>query len=168
MIERLIKMKTRIIHTKYWKDPFVRSLTIIQSHLYLYLLTNEHVNIIHCYECPDDLISFETKIDMRDIVETKNLLERNKKVSFFDSYVFLNNSHKYEKFVGEKNETAKNKLIEEMSDKVRKWYESKYTPIDTPIHRDYKTETINNKSENKNHKTEIRGIEELRSKIKTL
>lgn len=186
-------MRTRIIHTKIWKDEYIANLTLSEKMLFFYLLTNEKVNIIHCYELSEREISFDTGIDRGIIAKAKVKFEKDNKMKFFKDYIFLINANKYETYTGEKNEEAKRKLIKEMSESVLDWYNNiKDTPIDTPIDRvsipsiNHNTEIINQEEGivkgrgdiklfleefNKNFKTKYRPTndrkEKLRLRLKT-
>ena len=61
-------MKVRSFHTRIWTDSYFLSLSPQEKLLFLYYIFNERVNIIFCYECPDDVVRFETGIN-KDIVE---------------------------------------------------------------------------------------------------
>lgn len=142
-------MKTRIIHTKIWKDEFLSELTPTEKLLFIYYITNERVNIIHCYEITDREVMFDTGID-RGIIEAFKEKVRGK-IAFKDSYVFLLNASRYESYKGNLNETAKVKLLGELPKSILDWYNNILnTGIDTPLKGtiNNKSEIINNKSEN--------------------
>lgn len=149
-------MKTRILHTKVWKDKFFVELTPTEKLFFIYLLTNERVNIIHCYELTEREIQFDTGIDTPTIKGMKKKLQEKDKIFFHKDWIYLRNASKYESYSGSKNERAKQKIEQEMCAVVYDWYINiKDTPIDTPIHTLYKSETINHKSETINKKTKI-------------
>lgn len=60
----------RKIHTKFWSDPFVESLTPEKKYFYLYLLTNEKTKQCGIYEITIRQMSYDTGY----VVETVNLL----------------------------------------------------------------------------------------------
>lgn len=127
-------MKNRLIETKFWKDSYIVTLTVEERLLYLYLLTNERVNIIHCYEITEREILFDTGIDRGILQKAKEKFQQDGKITFYKEYVFLNNSDKYESYTGELNEKAKLKLQKQMPVDVYEWYRGIYTPIyTTPI-----------------------------------
>lgn len=143
-------MKTRIIHTKLWTDSFFLDLPFEERYLFLYYLSNSHVNIIHMYECPNALASMETGLTKEIVEKTKIKFERAKKIFFFKNYVYLKNAVKYESYTGEMNEKAKGKLFNELSKDVLSWYNKiSNTPIDTPL-----IPSIIHNSENISHKLE--------------
>lgn len=145
-------MKSRIVHSKFFSDSFIRTLKPLERYLFLYFLTNEHINIIHLYECPDDVILFESGVDQKTLEVFKEKIGATGKILFYQGYVLLRNADKYETYVGEKNLIAKSKLFEQLPSSVLDWYNKiKDTPIDTPIEGVY-IPTINHKSEIINHK----------------
>ena len=151
-------MKTRLLETKFWKDTYIVGLTIEQRLLYIYFITNERVNIIHCYEITDREIQFDTGIDRGIITPSKTRFQKDGKFSFYKDYVFLLNACKYESYVGEKNDNAKLKLYKQMPPDVLDWYRGIYTPLIGTIsqyqYQNHKSEIINQKS-----KAEIASIE---------
>lgn len=117
-------MKTRILHSKFWKDSFVSTLSSDEKLLFVYLILNEHVNILHLYECSDREIMFDTGLDTKALQKAKETLQKAGKVYFFDGYVFLRNAHKYEEYNGPLHDKARDKILKELSEGVRKWYSS--------------------------------------------
>lgn len=120
-------MKTRIIHTKFWKDDYIVSLTSEEKMMFIYFITNEYVNILHLYYLPDRVILFDTGIDrgMLDLIKQK--FQNDKKIYFKDGWVFLRNAHRYESYEGEKNNACKEKILKECGKKIRDWYRGIYT-----------------------------------------
>jgi hypothetical protein len=145
-------MKTRIIHTKFWKDDFVSSLTPEEKLIFNFYITNEGVNILHLYELPDREIIFYTGVSEATLKTAKEKLQKAGKLFFNDNFVFLKNADRYENFSGEKNDKAKVVILKEVPIKIKDWYNKiKNTPIDTPP-----IGSINQKSEIITHKSEIR------------
>jgi len=144
-------MKTRILHTKIYSDSYFVELNPSEKLLFIYYLTNENVNIIGCYECPDRKTSFDTGIDTPKIRVFQEKMEGVGKMFFKDGYVFLKNFTKYENYTGELNEKAKVKLLEQLSIPVREWYEGGMKGVYIPT-INHKSEIINNKSKIINHK----------------
>jgi hypothetical protein len=154
-------MKTRILHTKIYSDSFFIELTPIEKLLFIYLITNESVNIIHLYECPDRKIMFDTGLTKDQLIKAKDKFQDAGKIYFFKGYVFLKNSSKYETYAGGLNDKAKENAIAVLDQEIVSWYEAilanKNTPIDRGIDTPLKG-TINHKSEIIIHKSETRGI----------
>jgi hypothetical protein len=143
-------LKTRIVHTKFWNDSFILSLNPTEKLLFIYLLTNEQVNIIHLYECPDEKILFDTGIDRGILQKAKDKFEKAGKIYFKDGFIYLKNSYKYEKYVGEKNDLAKQNLYNQLNGSILKWHRGIDRGIDTP-----RIGTINHNTEIRNHKSKI-------------
>jgi len=162
-------MKTRILHTKLWKDSFFSKLSISEKILFVYFLTNEKVNIIHCYEITDREIMFDTGINSPTIEVFKQKVTEAKKMFFFKDFVYLYNATKYENYTGGKNEAAKEKLIDEMNPEIKGWFINiKNNPINTSIDRGIYTPsigTINHKSEIINNKLKTK--DDTNNKINT-
>jgi hypothetical protein len=144
-------MKTRIIQTKFWADGYISTLTTQEKLLFMYFLTNDRVNIIHCYECPDQYILLETGVSRGVLERCKQKLERDGKIKFFKGYIRLVNADKYESYRGADNEKAKEKSIQELSLDVLDWYNNKK---DTPV-EGVLTGTVHQVDSTINHKSEI-------------
>ena len=154
-------MLTRILYTDIWLDQFFIGLTRDEKLLFIYFLTNERVNIIHLYQCPDRRIVADTGIDTPIIKKAKEKFEKARKMFFKDGFIFLKNAHRYEKYEGPKNETAKSKLFSRLSKSILDWYNKlSDTPIDRGIDTLHKSEIINHKSEIINQRS--KGMQSLR------
>lgn len=148
-------MLTRILFTKFWTDPYIQSLSHVETVLFAYFLTNQHINIINCYEVSDATIRFEAKVNQKDLDHFKAKMMRDHKFYFVDGYVISVNLPKYEAYKGSKNDVAKSVMLNRVPLAIReirnlvlegKTYTPIYTPIDTPMHTPYKSEIINHKS----------------------
>lgn len=149
-------MQTRILYTKIWEDDFFCELTPSEKVVFIYYITNNAVNILHCYECPNRKVAFETGVSLDTIEKAKAKFTASGKMSFFSNYVYLANASKYETFTGEKNESAKAKIKSRMSHDVLDWYEA---ILDRGIDRGIYTPSIgarSQKSEIRSKKSEIR------------
>lgn len=139
-------MKTRVIQTRFWKDSYISELTPNEKLVYIYLLTCDRVNIIHCFEITDKEIAFDTGIDTPMITSIKGVLAKHGKIAFHKNFICLLNAYKYESFEGNLNDKAKERLIKEMGEEIEEWYRGIYTPL---------IPTRNKKSEIRNYNTEI-------------
>lgn len=83
-------MKTRIIHTKIWEDPFFRGLSKPARYLFFYFITNYRINLCGIYELSDDLICFETGFEKKELEKLKR--EMHPKIQFFDNWVYVVNA----------------------------------------------------------------------------
>ncbi len=155
-------MKTRIVHTKIWSDNYYVDLSPIEKFLFLYFLANENVNIIHCYECPDRKIVYDTGITKDQLEKAKQKFETSGKIYFNKGYVLLKNASKYEEYTGPLNEKAKDAAIKVLDRDILSWRErvlsNQNTPIYTPIDTGKDASPIgdiNHKSEIINQKEEV-------------
>lgn len=119
-------MKTRILHTKIWNDTWFRSLTTEEGLFFFYLLTNECCNVLEIYELPQSISTFQIGIDEKKQVEMKEKFKQAGKIDFYKDYIHITNAYKYQFYKGAKNNSAKLRLIYEMSDGV-------ILHFDTPI-----------------------------------
>lgn len=154
-------MKTRILQTKIWKDSYFSSLNHSERLLFLYLLTTERVNILHCYEVTSREISFDTGINTPMVDDIKAKFKKDNKFDFYKDWVRIINAYKYEDYRGEKNDTAKEKLLREMSEDVLAWYKG---VLDRGIDRGIDTPSIGSI----NHNTEIISNKEVVKEKKPL
>ena len=136
-------MITRILYTDIWVDDFFFTLSSEEKLLFIYFLTNERVNIIHLYQIHDKRIEADTGINTPIIRKAKVKFEKAGKIYFKDNFVFLKNASRFEKYEGEKNEIAKEKLFARLSKQTIDWYNN---INDTPIHTPTMIPSINHKS----------------------
>jgi hypothetical protein len=130
-------MDTRIVHTRFWSDNFVSQLNFEERALFMYFLTNSHINLIHCYELPDRDIMRETGCTQRQLDIFKSKVEAAGKIFFYKGWITMKNFERYNRYTGRSNELAKAKQLNYLSQEVRDWrnavLEGKtYTPVDTP------------------------------------
>lgn len=139
-------MKTRIIHTKFWTDSYIRTLVLNEKFFYFYLISNEFINVLHIYEIPTDIASFQTKIPVTEIEQIKNKFKADGKIDFKNEWIHLINADKYSYYKGIKNNYLKLRLLLEMSEDTFIYYKS---PIETII-KNIIEESKNNSLEDKN------------------
>jgi len=136
-------MQTRIIHTKLWRDGWFVNLSNDAKFLWVYLLTNDKINICGIYEITDREIIFDTSIDTSILDKIKKELEP--KAIFYKGYVKVANAEKYNNYRNSpKNEIAYNRELSRIPKDVLDTY-----GIDTSIHTSIHT-PINKKSEKGN------------------
>ena len=145
-------MKTRIIHTKVWRDGWFVNLSKEAKLLWIYLLTNDKINISGFYEITDRELEFDLgfKVD-KDITD-----QLKPKAIFCMGWVFIPNIEKYNSYRNSpKNQTAFIREIECIPRVVINTILSD-TSIDTSIDTTpILLKIINHKSETKNQKPEI-------------
>lgn len=105
-------MKTRIVHTKIWEDEWFYSLSRDARELFLYVLTNQRINLSGMYQLPDRVILSDTKIGSDGLQTAKQ--ELLPKVIFYESWVYIKNAEKLSNFSGSKNEIAKQKELNDV------------------------------------------------------
>lgn len=147
-------MKSRRVETKIWEDRYFMALDSNEKLVFAYLLLNERINIVHCFELAPETISHHTKVNTDQVTNYMNKFERDGKIAQKNGYIMLLNSWKYETYTGTTNEEARAKILKEMGTEVRQWHETTlracmdgtYTPTliqqqnasdsdpDTPIH----------------------------------
>lgn len=115
-------MKTRILHTKIWSDSWFRRLETTEKVFFLYLISNELVNIIHLYELPISVATMQTNIPVEDLERIREKFQEDNKIDFYGDYVLINNAYKYQYYKGIKNNRLKLRLVFEMSDDTIKHY----------------------------------------------
>jgi len=87
-------MKTRIVHTKVWRDEWFANLSKDAKFLWLYLITNDQINICGIYEITNREILFDTGIEVTDKMKD----ELKPKAIFVKTWVFIPNIEKYNKY----------------------------------------------------------------------
>lgn len=115
-------MKTRILHTKIWSDSWFRRLETTEKVFFLYLISNELVNIIHLYELPISVATMQTNIPVEDLERIREKFQEDNKIDFYGDYVLINNAYKYQYYKGIKNNRLKLRLFFEMSDDTIRHY----------------------------------------------
>ena len=148
-------MKARVIQSKIWTDEYFFSLSLEEKIVFLYLITNESINIIHLYQITPQRIAADTGVSVDKVLKTLQKFNNDKKIFFFKNHVFLKNAYKYQDYKGKKNEEAKKRLLSELPKDVLDWYKAILDRgIDTTIDRGIDT-LYNKKLEINNKKLEI-------------
>lgn len=154
-------MKTRVIHTKFWKDGYVAKLNRAEKIVFIYLLTNENVSMSGIYELNDLEIKTWLGITDTELEEAKKKLQSGGKVFFKDGWVCLKNHNKYNSYGrGEKQAAA---LVKERSLIPKEIQDYFDTSMDTSIggvsilDLNPKSETLNPKSES------LKGLDSINS-----
>lgn len=145
-------MKTRIIQTKIWKDNYYGELNRVEKLLFIYLLTNEKVNLCGIYELSDREIKFDLDLNETELQEAKAHLQQDGKFIFLNGWVKIINYDKYNSYTGEKNETAKEKELKLIPIELKEYPIDRVSTILDSLNN-HKSEIINKKSEIRNHKT---------------
>lgn len=80
-----------MITTKMWSDNWFIDLDPIEKLIFVYILTNEKTNILGLYELPLRIMSIETGIEKEMIEKVLNRFKEDKKVMYFDGWIFIKN-----------------------------------------------------------------------------
>jgi hypothetical protein len=126
-------MKTRIVHTRFWQDEFVNTLTPKEKLLFIYLLTNDRVSLTGMYELPDKYIKADLELTDKELEVAKEKLQKNNKILFCDGWVKIVNHDKYNSYTGEPIQKAKLKELALVPDKLIHYRYPINTSIDTSI-----------------------------------
>jgi len=110
-------MKTRILWTKIWDDSWFDSLSQDSRMLFIYLLTNQDINLCGCYYLPDKKIKYHTQLSNEELIKAKKELDP--KVKFLENWVYVVNSQGYNHFTGKSNEVAIEKEIGQIPKKIK-------------------------------------------------
>jgi len=143
-------MKTRIIHTKFWTDTYIRRLEKIdEKYLFFYLITNEFINIIALFELPFDIVSQQTGVEENRVKEVFEKFAGDNKIKMFGEYIYLTNAYKYQYYKGSKNNHLKLRLVYELNNETLKHFSEEVIEIfnlvsDEHKHSDKKDEKITN------------------------
>jgi hypothetical protein len=83
--------KQRIIKTTFWTDTRVERLDPSEKLVYLYLLTNENVDLCGIYEISLRRVSFETWFEISMIDKIIQRFTKDKKVYYIDGWILISN-----------------------------------------------------------------------------
>ena len=144
-------MKTRIIHTKIWEDEWFTNLNKEGKLLFLYLISNQRINLCGAYEITDRVILFETGLKSSELQKAKN--ELIEKVIFYEGWIYVKNAKRHSYFKGEKNEVAISKEMSLIPKKIRKCFiEGKCDRVSVEYPYPMDTSIIITSNHNNNHK----------------
>lgn len=145
-------MKTRIIYTDFWRDNYISELSAKEKLAFIYLLTNDSVNICGIYQIPDKYVRMELDLSPKEWDDIKAKFINDGKFYFKNGWVKILNYEKFNSYTGEKNESAKNR---ELSVVPREMIEYQYS-----IDRVSATaDSLNNQNQNQNQMGIVKGGE---------
>jgi hypothetical protein len=155
-------MKTRVIHTKFWTDTYIQGLRPTERLLFIFLLSNEQVNMTGAYEMNFGYMQYCTGIGQADIITTLEKFQQDRKIAYVDGYVVLLNHLKYQNY-SKGNENQQKAFEREkslLSDSVRDFIDNKgesTSPqlVGNQLPTIHKSEIRNKKTKNIKQKTEI-------------
>ena len=115
-------MKTRILHTRFWQDNFVCSLSKNEKLLFIYLLTNDKIGLTGIYECPDKFIRMELELTEKELNMAKDKFQKSGKFYFDNGWIVTVNVNKYNNYVSSpKVKMAYNKELKNVPEKLKKF-----------------------------------------------
>ncbi|GAI73721.1 unnamed protein product [marine sediment metagenome] len=94
-------------------------LNLREKLVFIYLITNEKVNICGIYELPDKYIRFDLDLKQTELDKIKQKFMEDGKFLFVDGWIKILNYQIYNRFLGEKNEVAKEKELALIPIKIR-------------------------------------------------
>jgi len=132
--------------------------------LFLYLITNQRINLCGIYRLPDRVINFDTRIKGEKLQKAKSeLLE---KVFFYDGWVYVKNAQILGGYKGEKNEVAIKQEMADIPENVKNCLFKGICPrVSEKEDRvsEVSDTSINHKSEIINHKSEYSSVDFLKN-----
>lgn len=111
-------MKTRIVWTKIWEDDFFVSRSRIGKLLFLYLITNQRINLSGFYEISDRVIMFDLGLSKIELEKAKR--EVFPKVVFYKGWVYVVNAKELGGYKGKKNKIAIEKELYQIPSHIKK------------------------------------------------
>lgn len=100
-----------MIYTKFWYDNYISGLSAKEKLLFIYLISNEKVNICGIYEMPDKYILLDTGLKLKELEVIKDKFMKDGKFAFIDGWVKIMNFEPYNSFSGELNDKAREKEL---------------------------------------------------------
>ena len=160
-------MQTRIIHTKIWDDEWFQTLGDDPQKLFIYLLTCQDVNQCGMFEITDRKLNYYLHLEGDRLTKAKKGLEP--KVIFHNSWVYIRNLNKFNKFSGDRNVSASLSELLKVPTSFIEYIRSIDTSMDTSIYTTLNHNLNNNTNLNLNYKEEQLMtkdfMEEMRNKI---
>lgn len=81
--------KTRYIKTDFWSDSFIETLTPEEKLLFIYLFSNERVDLCWIYEITLKKVAFESWIELKKVESILDKFSKKDKVYFIDWYIYI-------------------------------------------------------------------------------
>ncbi len=87
--------KTRYIKTDFWSDSYIETLDPTEKLLFIYLFTNDRLDLCGIYEITLRKISFETGINEENLVKILTKFSEKWKIYYIDWYIYVANFTKH-------------------------------------------------------------------------
>ncbi len=91
-------MKHRQFKTDFWRDSYISKLTHIEKNLFIYLFTNDKVNMCGIYELPDRFILTETNTTQEELDSIKKKFAGGFKYFFYKDWIYIANYGEHNRF----------------------------------------------------------------------
>jgi len=88
--------KLRSVNTHFWSDNYVIGLDPIEKLVFLYLLTNEHTNMLGAYELHITKIAFDTGNPLPRVRKALEGFERDGKIAYVSGFIIFKNFLKHQ------------------------------------------------------------------------
>lgn len=108
----------RIFSTEFWDDDFVVNLNPVEKLFFIYLFTNEKTNVAGTYQISIRRMAFDTGVEENAIKNLIKRLEESGKVKYVDGWMLIRNYDRHQRLRGEKVEVLRNRIIDELPDRV--------------------------------------------------
>ena len=84
-------MKYRQIKTDFWQDGYISELTDKEKLFFIYLFTNDRVNMCGIYELPDKFMLPTLGATLGELENMKQKMQKDNKYAFYKGWVFIIN-----------------------------------------------------------------------------
>lgn len=91
-------MKYRQIETNFWEDSYILELTNSEKIFFIYLFTNDKVNLCGIYELPDRVICSTLGATLGELANLKLKMEKDNKYAFYKNWVYIVNFSDHNKY----------------------------------------------------------------------
>ena len=133
-----------------WSDEWFSLLSLESKLLFLYFLTNNHINLTGIAEIPERNICFETGLTLIQLKKAKK--DMGNKVLFYKSWIYVVNVGRYDTFAGGKLVIARDNQMKEIPLEVKDKFDIPYDTVSIPYDTS-KEEYSNSKEEKSKVKT---------------
>jgi len=91
-------MNYRKIATTIWNDNYFLELPDKEAKIFIYLFTNDKVNLVGIYELPDRIICSIVGATLQEWTKIKEKFERDRKYFFYKGWIYISNFAKHNSF----------------------------------------------------------------------
>jgi len=130
-------MNTRIVKTSLWRDNKIQHLSKNSTLLFVYLITNECINLCGLYELPDTYLSLQCKLTDEELQVSKKDLQAIKVAYFYEGWIYMPNSLRHNKYhKSPKTMTAYTNQVTAIPTKIKDYFRNLHgdSSIDSTIH----------------------------------